>query len=102
MAETPRHFPQIGGHGWQPSAVQPVAAPAPAGSPVQGYTVVMAYHDGSGIIGSWGPYVDEDAARAAIAWLKLLPIEEQAFHVVPWFGTMGQVTRPPVPTEQCR
>jgi hypothetical protein len=57
--------------------------------PITGHMVVMQYHDRSGLLGCFGPYPTEDAAKAAIEWLEQLPMRQEMYEIVPVFGAPG-------------
>jgi hypothetical protein len=57
--------------------------------PITGYMIVMQYHDRSGLLGTFGPYPSEDAAKAGIDWLEQMPMRQEAYEVVPVFGAPG-------------
>ena len=58
-------------------------------SPITGYTVVLQHHDRSGLLGAFGPYPSEEAARAGIAALQQMPMADGLYEVLPLFGAPG-------------
>ncbi|GLY08305.1 hypothetical protein [Actinoplanes sp. NBRC 101535] len=58
-------------------------------SPITGYAVVLTYSDGSGILGAFGPYPTEPAAKDGRTALGQMPLADGDLKVVPLFGAPG-------------